>query len=92
MQCHPILLEIVQTLHPPARLAGRLNGGQQQSDERADDGDDDQQLDERETRFVAKSLRHGGRHRGQLVTAEALTTPTRSLDSMSKDCGAVSAS
>ena len=41
------LLEIVGAGHPPAGLAGRLHGGQEQADERANNGDHDQQLDQR---------------------------------------------
>ena len=37
------------TLSATARLAGRLDGGEQEPDEDADDADDHQQLDERES-------------------------------------------
>lgn len=43
------LLEIVQALNAPARLAGGTHGRQHQSDKHADDDDDDQELDERKT-------------------------------------------
>src|SRR5262249_26875570 len=42
------LLEVVGALHPPAGLARRLPGRQEQGDEQADDRDDDQQLDQGE--------------------------------------------
>jgi len=45
----PLLLQVVHTLRPPRRLAGRLDGGQQQRNQDADDRDHDQQLDQRET-------------------------------------------
>ena len=42
------LLEVVGALGPAGRLAGRLDGRQQQGDQHADDGDDHQQLDQGE--------------------------------------------
>ena len=42
------LLEVVGALDAPRRLAGRLDGRQQQGDQDRDDRDDDQQLDQRE--------------------------------------------
>ena len=45
----PELLQVVDALDPPRRLASRLNGRQQERDQDGDDRDDDQQLDERET-------------------------------------------
>ena len=42
------LLQVVDALRPPGRLARRLDGGQEQGDQHGDDGDDDQQLDQRE--------------------------------------------
>ena len=42
------LLQIVDALRPPRRLARRLNRRQQQRDQNADDGNHDQQLDQRE--------------------------------------------
>jgi len=53
---------MVQALSAPRRLAGRLDGGQQQGDQDADDGDHDEQLYERKS--VASCWwsvsRHGG--------------------------------
>ena len=43
------LLQVVDALGPPGRLARRLHGGQEQGDQHGDDGDDDQQLDQRES-------------------------------------------
>ena len=43
------LLQVVLALHHPCRLAGRLNGWQQQRDQDADDRDHDQKLDQRKT-------------------------------------------
>ena len=56
LQCQPDLLEIVHALGSPARFAGGIDRRHQQPDEYADDGDDDQELDERKTLFVEKSL------------------------------------
>ena len=49
-QRDPDLLQVVDALAPPRRLAGRLHGRQQQRDQHADDGDHHEQLDQRETR------------------------------------------
>ena len=38
------LLQVVDALAPPGRLAGRLDGGQQQGDQDRDDRDHDQQV------------------------------------------------
>jgi hypothetical protein len=43
------LLDVVHATVPSARLAGALDGGEQESHQRADDGDHDEQLDQRET-------------------------------------------
>ena len=43
------LLEVVRALGPTGRLAGRLDGGQEQGDQDGDDGDHHQQLDQRES-------------------------------------------
>ena len=40
------LLQIVNTLGTAGRLAGRLHGGQEQSDQDGNDGDHDQELDQ----------------------------------------------
>jgi hypothetical protein len=62
------LLEVVDALRTPGRLACGLNGGEQKSDQDRDDGDDDQELDQGETcpyhRIVPRaggwrSQRHG---------------------------------
>ena len=42
------LLQVVDALRPPGRLAGGLDGGQQQRDQDRDDRDHHQQLDQRE--------------------------------------------
>ena len=42
------LLEVVHALGPPGRLAGGLDGRQEQGDQDRDDRDDDQELDQRE--------------------------------------------
>ena len=42
------LPEIVHALRPPRRFPGRLHGGQEQRDQKADDQDDDEQFDQRE--------------------------------------------
>ena len=42
------LLEVVDALGTPGRLARRLHGGQQQGDQHGDDRDDHQQFDQRE--------------------------------------------
>ena len=42
------LLEVVDALDAPGRLARRLHGGQEQGDQHRDDRDDDQQLDQGE--------------------------------------------
>ena len=52
------LLEVVDALRPPGRLARRLDGGQQQGDQDRDDRDHHQQLDQREGSSRATS-RHG---------------------------------
>jgi hypothetical protein len=36
------LLQVISAPHPPGRLAGRLNGGQEQSDQNPDDRNDDE--------------------------------------------------
>ena len=51
------LLEVVDALRPPGRLAGRLHGGQQQGDQDRDDRDHHQELDEREA--ATKTGLHG---------------------------------
>jgi hypothetical protein len=43
------LLQVVGTLHPPCRLACRLNGREEQADEDADDCDNDQEFDQGES-------------------------------------------
>jgi len=43
------LLHIVDTLHPPGRLACRLHGGQEQGDQDRNDRNDHEQFDQRET-------------------------------------------
>ena len=52
------LLEVVDALRPPRRLAGRLHGGQQQGDQDGDDRDHHQQLDQRETRTPRSDSTH----------------------------------
>src|SRR5262249_4101325 len=47
------LLEVVGALAPPRRLAGCLDGGEQQGDQDGDDRDYHQQLDQRETAPLA---------------------------------------
>jgi hypothetical protein len=49
------LLQVVRTLSATGRLAGRLHGGQEQADERANDGDDCQEFHERETVRVCRT-------------------------------------
>jgi hypothetical protein len=51
------LLEVVGALHPPHRLARRLDGGEQQGDQHGDDRDDDEQFDQGEA--ALRSLTHG---------------------------------
>ena len=43
------LLQVVGALGTAGRLAGRLDGGQEQRDQDGDDRDDDEQLDQGET-------------------------------------------
>ena len=43
------LLQIVDALDPAGRLAGRLDGGQEQADQDSDDGDHDEELDQGES-------------------------------------------
>src|SRR5262249_7602144 len=43
------LLQVVDALGPPRRLAGGLHSRKQEGDQDRDDRDDDQQLDQRET-------------------------------------------
>jgi hypothetical protein len=45
----PLLLKIIRTLHSSCRLAGRLHGRQQQSNQNPYDGNHDQELHQRET-------------------------------------------
>jgi hypothetical protein len=40
-----VLLQVIDALHAPRRLAGSLNRGQEQRDQDADHGNDHQQLD-----------------------------------------------
>jgi hypothetical protein len=47
------LLEVVATLSPPGRLAGRLHRRKKECDQQPDDRDDDQQLDQREAAAAA---------------------------------------
>jgi hypothetical protein len=47
------LLEVVLALHPPRRLAGRLDGREEKAHQRADDGDHQEEFDEGEA--AAKS-------------------------------------
>jgi hypothetical protein len=47
------LLEVVLALHPPRRLAGRLDGREEKAHQRADDGDHHEEFDEGEA--AAKS-------------------------------------
>ena len=42
------LLQIIDALNPPRRLARRLNGGKQQGNQNGDDRDDHEKLDQRE--------------------------------------------
>ena len=53
MQGEPDLLQVVHALDPPRRLAGRLNGRQQQGDQDGDDRDHHQELDQREAGTAA---------------------------------------
>ena len=48
------LLEVVDALDPPRRLAGRLDGRQQQGDQDRDDRDHHQQFDQREGRSSSR--------------------------------------
>ena len=43
------LLEVVDALAPPGRLARRLHGGEEQGDQDRDDGDDHEQFDQGES-------------------------------------------
>src|SRR5262245_22063186 len=45
---HTDLLEVVDALHAPRGLTGRLNGRQEQADQQPGDGDNHQELDEGE--------------------------------------------
>ena len=49
VQGEPDLLQVVDALGTAGRLAGGLDGRQQQGDQDRDDGDHDQQLDQRES-------------------------------------------
>ena len=53
------LLEIIDALSPPRRLAGRLHRRQQQRDQDSDDGDDDQKLNQGETTSAHVDPRSG---------------------------------
>ena len=57
VQCQANLLEIVHARRTPPRLAGRIDGRQQQADEDADDGDHHQQFHERKTTSLFFHLR-----------------------------------
>ena len=48
------LAHVVRACRPPPRLAGRIDGRQQQADQDADDRDHHQQLDERKTLHVRR--------------------------------------
>src|SRR5262249_52298183 len=54
------LPEVVGAPDPVGRLAGLLDGGEEQADEDADDGDHYQQLDQREARARPGCAVHGG--------------------------------
>ena len=47
--CNHGLLEVVDTLGFPSRFASRLDGGQEQSNQRADDGDYHQKFNQSKT-------------------------------------------
>ncbi len=49
MEGEALLPEIVLTLHPAGALAGALDGGQEESDQRGDDRDHHQEFDEGKT-------------------------------------------
>ena len=49
MQAEAELLQVVDALGPPGRLASRLDRRQQQRDQHRDDRDDHQQLDQGES-------------------------------------------
>ena len=49
VQSQADLLEIIDALNSPGRLAGRLHGRKQQRDQNRDDRDHDQKLDQRES-------------------------------------------
>src|SRR5579883_344048 len=53
VQPQPDLLEVVDALGAPRRLAGRLDRGQEQGNQDGDDRNDDQEFDQRETAAVA---------------------------------------
>ena len=53
------LLQVVDALGPPRRLACGLDGGQEQGDQDADDRDDHQELDQREGRAASAGGRCG---------------------------------
>jgi hypothetical protein len=46
------LLQVVDALGAAGRLARRLHGGKQESDQNCDDGDDDQEFDQRESTAI----------------------------------------
>ena len=49
------LLQVVRALGPTGRLAGRLDGGQQEGDQDRDDRDHHQQFDQRESATMSKN-------------------------------------
>jgi hypothetical protein len=54
MQRQTDLPQIVLALHPPRRLARRLNGWKQESNKNAKNRHDDQQFNDRETNFASR--------------------------------------
>src|SRR5262249_15443777 len=54
----PQLLQVIDALGPPRRLARRLDGGQEQRDQDRDNGDHHQQLDQREPTPPAHGTTH----------------------------------
>jgi hypothetical protein len=74
----PDLLQVVDALSPPGRFAGRLDGGQEQGNQKRYDRDDDQQLDQGESTaaFLSGARRTHGSLRGPDVLDSDDNAPT----------------
>jgi hypothetical protein len=78
VQCDAHLVQIVLALHPPRRLASRLNGRQKKGYKDSGDGDDHQRFSQRESarvpvhlRFLKPETRHSEMRDVPALTNEA---------------------